>query len=91
MNVEPDDVRAAIEPTIVRGERPFLDDFHLTPHVKEMVEFAVDEARRSGCFLIGTEHLLMGITRGDGVAAGVLESLGVSLDMVRAEAKRLSE
>ena len=39
---------------------------------------------------IGTEHLLIGLMReGEGVAAGVLESLGVTLDKVRAETQRL--
>jgi ATP-dependent Clp protease ATP-binding subunit ClpC len=35
---------------------------------------------------IGTEHILLGLVReGEGVAAGVLESLGVTLDKVRAQ------
>jgi ATP-dependent Clp protease ATP-binding subunit ClpC len=39
---------------------------------------------------IGTEHLLIGLLReGEGVAAGVLESLGVTLDKVRAETHRI--
>ena len=39
---------------------------------------------------IGTEHLLIGLLReGDGVAAGVLESLGVTLDKVRQETQRI--
>ncbi|HLG51782.1 MAG TPA: ATP-dependent Clp protease ATP-binding subunit, partial [Chloroflexota bacterium] len=46
----------------------------------------VDEARRLNHHYIGTEHLLLGLVReGEGIAAGVLESLGVSLDKVRAQ------
>ncbi|HEX6540438.1 MAG TPA: Clp protease N-terminal domain-containing protein, partial [Ktedonobacterales bacterium] len=45
---------------------------------------AVDEARRLNHHYIGTEHLLLGLVReGEGIAAGVLESLGVNLEKVR--------
>ncbi|GIT20020.1 MAG: hypothetical protein CM1200mP39_28260 [Dehalococcoidia bacterium] len=51
-----------------------------------MIELAVDEARRLNHHYIGTEHLLIGLMReGEGVAAGVLESLGVGLEKVREE------
>ena len=57
-----------------------------------MIELAVDEARRLSHHYIGTEHLLIGIMReGEGVAAGVLESMGVNLERVRAEVARLSQ
>jgi ATP-dependent Clp protease ATP-binding subunit ClpC len=46
----------------------------------------VDEARRLNHHYIGTEHLLLGLVReGEGIAAGVLESLGVNLEKVRAQ------
>ena len=49
-----------------------------------MIELAAEEARRLGHNYIGTEHLLLGLVReGEGIAAGVLESLGVSLEKVR--------
>ena len=39
---------------------------------------------------LGTEHLLLGIVvEGGGIAVGVLESLNISLDMVRAEITRV--
>ena len=53
----------------------------LTPRAKKVIELSVDEARRLGHHYIGTEHLLLGLVReGEGIAAGVLESLGVSLE-----------
>ena len=62
----------------------------MTPRAKIVVELAVDEARRMNHTYIGTEHLLIGLLReGEGVAAGVLESLGVTLDKVRAETHRI--
>jgi ATP-dependent Clp protease ATP-binding subunit ClpC len=55
-----------------------------------VIELAIDEARRLGHNYIGTEHLLLGLVReGEGIAAGVLESLGVNLDKVRHEVIRV--
>lgn len=51
-----------------------------------MIELAVDEARRLNHHYIGTEHLLLGLVReGEGIAAGVLQSLGVDLKKVRTQ------
>ena len=90
LNVELSKVRSAVEFIIGRGERPSPGDIGLTPRAKKVIELAVDEARRLSHHYIGTEHLLIGIMReGEGVAAGVLESLGVSLDKVRTETTRI--
>ncbi len=90
LGVELPKVRSAVEFIIGRGERPSPGDIGLTPRAKKVIELAVDEARRLSHHYIGTEHLLIGIMReGEGVAAGVLESLGVSLDKVRAETTRI--
>ncbi|MCH7605860.1 MAG: ATP-dependent Clp protease ATP-binding subunit [Chloroflexi bacterium] len=83
-------VRSAVEFIIGRGEKPAEGEIGLTPRAKKVVELAVDEARRMSHTYIGTEHLLIGLLReGEGVAAGVLESLGVNLDKVRAETHRI--
>ena len=90
LGVELTKVRSAVEFIIGRGERPSPGDIGLTPRAKKVIELAVDEARRLSHHYIGTEHLLIGIMReSEGVAAGVLESLGVSLDKVRAETTRI--
>ena len=90
LSVELAKVRSAVEFIIGRGERPTPGEIGLTPRAKKVIELAVDEARRLGHHYIGTEHLLIGLMReGEGVAAGVLESLGVSLDKVRAETNRI--
>ncbi len=83
-------VRSAVEFIIGRGEKPVQGEIGLTPRAKKVVELAVDEARRMNHNYIGTEHLLIGLLReGEGVAAGVLESLGITLDKVRAETHRI--
>ena len=90
LNVELTKVRSAVEFIIGRGERPSPGEIGLTPRAKKVIELAVDEARHLNHHYIGTEHLLIGLMReGEGVAAGVLESLGVSLDKVRSETNRI--
>ncbi len=90
LTVDLSKVRSAVEFIIGRGEKPPQGEIGLTPRAKKVVELAVDEARRMTHTYIGTEHLLIGLMReGEGVAAGVLESLGVTLDKVRSETHRI--
>jgi ATP-dependent Clp protease ATP-binding subunit ClpC len=90
LGVELNKVRSAVEFIIGRGERMVVGDINLTPRAKRVIELAVEEARRLGHNYIGTEHLLLGLIReGEGIAAGVLESLGVNLDKVRAQVVRV--
>ena len=90
MDVELAKVRTAVEFIIGRGDRPVIGEVGLTPRAKRVIELAIDEARRLGHNYIGTEHLLLGLVReGEGIAAGVLESLGVNLDKVRHEVIRV--
>src|SRR5919205_2560562 len=57
-----------------------------TERARKVLQLAQEEARRLNHHYIGTEHLLLGLVReGEGIAAGVLESLGVSLDKVRSQ------
>jgi len=79
-------VRSAVEFIIGRSEKPNISEIGLTPRAKRVIELAIDEARHLGHNYIGTEHLLLGLLReGEGVAAGVLDSLGVTIERVRAE------
>jgi ATP-dependent Clp protease ATP-binding subunit ClpC len=86
MGVQLPKVRSAVEFIIGRGESVIMGEIGLTPRAKKVIELAVDEARRLNHHYIGTEHLLLGLVReGEGIAAGVLESLGVNLEKVRAQ------
>ncbi len=90
LGVEPSKVRAAVEFIIGRGGKPTSGEIGLTPRAKRVIELAVDEARHLNHNYIGTEHLLLGLLReAEGVAAGVLESLGVNLERVRGEVSRI--
>jgi len=83
-------VRSAVEFIIGRGEKPASRETGLTSRAKKVIELAIDEARSLGHNYIGTEHLLLGLLReGEGVAAGVLDSFGLTPDKVRAEVTKL--
>jgi len=85
-------VRNAVEYIIGLGDQSPEGEVGLTPRGKKVIELAVDEARRLGHHYIGTEHLLLGLIReGEGIAAGILESLGVNLEKVRDEVIKVLE
>jgi excisionase family DNA binding protein len=85
LGVELQQIRKAIEFIIGRGDRDAPGEVGLTPRAKHAIELAVDEARRLNHHYVGTEHMLLGLLRGEGIAAGVLENLGVKLEKARAE------
>ncbi|HKV85262.1 MAG TPA: Clp protease N-terminal domain-containing protein [Ktedonobacterales bacterium] len=96
LGVELNKARAAVEFTLGRGDRrgrddrPIRGEIGLTPRAKQVIELAVDESRRFNHHYVGTEHILLGLIReGNGVAAGVLESLGVTPEQARAQVARL--
>jgi ATP-dependent Clp protease ATP-binding subunit ClpC len=91
LKIELNKVRSAVEFIIGKGEKPVSgENIGLTPRSKKVIELAVDEARRMGHHYIGTEHLLIGLLReGEGIAAGVLESLGITVEKARSGAKQL--
>jgi ATP-dependent Clp protease ATP-binding subunit ClpC len=61
-----------------------------TERARQVVVLAQDEARQLRHNYIGTEHLLLGLLREqEGVGARVLESLGVTLDEVQAQTRRI--
>jgi len=86
LGVERHKVRRAVELIIGRCERTASGEIGLAPRANRVIELAVDEERRLGHHYIGTEHLLLGLIReGEGIAAGVLDSLGLNLERVRTE------
>jgi len=79
-------VRAKVEELIGRGGGIYLPEMTLTPRAKRALELAYEESKLMGQNYIGTEHILLGLIReGEGVAAKILEGLGVTLDKARSE------
>ena len=61
-----------------------------TERARKVIVLAKEEARRFNHDYIGTEHLLLGLIReGEGVAAAVLQKLGLGLEAIRLEIEKL--
>ena len=61
-----------------------------TERAQKVVVLSQEEARRLGHNVVGTEHILLGlVAEGEGVAARALQSMGISLDKVRAEVEKV--
>lgn len=90
MGVTLKDARVEVEKVIGRGSGFVAVEIPFTPRAKRVLELSLEEARQLGHNYIGTEHLLLGLIReGEGVAARVLENLGVDLAKVRTQVIRM--
>ena len=90
MGAKPDRVAEMVERMTGTGRRSSsAGKLELTPRTKQVLEFAVEEARKLSHNYIGTEHLLLGLIRhADGVAIDVLRQLGLTPDRIRRETLR---
>ena len=90
MGVNLKDARVEVEKIIGRGSGFVAVEIPFTPRAKRVLEPSLEEARQLGHNYIGAEHLLLGLIReGEGVAARVLENLGVDLAKVRTQVIRM--
>jgi ATP-dependent Clp protease ATP-binding subunit ClpC len=79
-------IHQSMEETWVFGRLPG------TPHFKNVVACAIQEARALNAKHIGTEHLLLGLLRENGCVAQVaLANLGLNLQDLRSDIARMSE
>ncbi|KAB8142549.1 ATP-dependent Clp protease ATP-binding subunit [Chloroflexia bacterium SDU3-3] len=90
LGVKLSQARHAVEFIVGVGEPTTRQEQDLTARAKKVIEYAIDEAKRLNHHYIGTEHLLLGLVRnGEGVATGVLDIMGVSLEQVRTQVMRV--
>src|SRR5512139_3196032 len=61
----------------------------LASDTQQVLEHAVEEARRLGHHYIGTEHILLGLVRVDSTAMEVLRRLGVTAEQIRRQTRRV--
>ncbi|NEU32434.1 ATP-dependent Clp protease ATP-binding subunit [bacterium LRH843] len=89
LNLGPDKIQQEVESLIGKGQEG-SKTIHYTPRAKKVIELSMDEARKLGHSYVGTEHILLGLIReGEGVAARVLNNLGVSLNKARQQVLQL--
>lgn len=85
-----DEVRAQVVEIIGEGQESPQGHIPFTPRAKKVIEYAMREGLQLGHSYIGTEHLLLGLTREpEGVAAQVLNKLGAEMDRVRTQVNQL--
>lgn len=90
MNVNLEDVRKQIVDLVGEGQAKSINVSSqvvpITPRVKRVLELAMAAAAQLGHRYVGTEHLLLGLIReGEGVAARVLQNMGVDLEKATQE------
>jgi ATP-dependent Clp protease ATP-binding subunit ClpC len=62
----------------------------LSSGTQQILEYAIEEARRMGHHYIGAEHLLLGLVRlNEGIAMDVLRKLGVTPEQIRRQTRRV--
>ncbi|WP_368653581.1 ATP-dependent protease ATP-binding subunit ClpC [Ornithinibacillus sp. 4-3] len=89
LGLETEKIQEEVEKLIGVGNQP-MQTIHYTPRAKKVVELSQDEARKLGHSYVGTEHILLGLIReGEGVAARVLNNLGISLNKARQQVLQL--
>jgi prophage maintenance system killer protein len=83
-------VRGQVEKIIGQGVAAPTGHIPFTPRAKKVMEISLREALQLGHNYIGTEHLLLGLSReGEGVAAQVLVKLGARHARLRKQVLRL--
>ncbi len=91
LNVDLEQIHERIEESVRKGKATIaLGELPYTSRAKKVLEYAMAEARELNHTYVGTEHLLLGLLREEkGIAAQVLNSLGVTLEDARAETLKL--
>jgi ATP-dependent Clp protease ATP-binding subunit ClpC len=91
LNVDLDAVHEGVEESVRPGKATIaLGELPYTSRAKKVLEYAMAEARELNHSYVGTEHLLLGLLREEkGIAAQVLNSLGVTLEEARSETLRI--
>jgi ATP-dependent Clp protease ATP-binding subunit ClpC len=88
LGLETDRVTALIEKELGFGDH--AGRVSLSPGMQQVIPFAIEEARQKGQKSVGTEHLLIGLTRlSDCEAMNILKKLGFSAEQIRRQVERV--
>ncbi len=89
LGLETDRVKEMVERLTGVG-RHTSGRIELAPATEQVLQVAIEEARRMGHHYIGTEHLLLGMVRqGEGVGIEVLRRLGITPEQIRRQTRRI--
>ncbi|MBN1305729.1 MAG: ATP-dependent Clp protease ATP-binding subunit [Anaerolineales bacterium] len=88
LGLESDRVREMVERVSGSGDH-IGGKIELADDTQQVLEYAIEEARRLGHHYIGTEHILLGLIRVEGMAMNVLKKLGVTPDQIRRQTRRV--
>ncbi len=89
LGLEPERVQEMVERLSGVGQTR-VEKIDLSPGVQQVLEYAIEEARRMGHHYIGTEHLLLGLVRStEGKAMDVLRKLGITPEQIRRQTRRV--
>ena len=90
LNIPLDDIRAAVRDSVTEGSSESYEHIPFTPRAKKVLELSLREALQMGHNYIGTEHILLGLLReGEGVAARVLNSFGINLEISKEKIREM--
>ncbi|MBM3700106.1 MAG: ATP-dependent Clp protease ATP-binding subunit [Actinobacteria bacterium] len=90
LNITLEDIRMAVKASVTEGSSEAFEHIPFTPRAKKVLELSLREALQMGHNYIGTEHILLGLLReGEGVAARVLNSFGINLEIVKEKIREI--
>ncbi len=90
LNLSVEEIRDSVKEIVTEGTSESYEHIPFTPRAKKVLELSLREALQMGHNYIGTEHVLLGLLReGEGVAARVLNSLGITLNIVKEKVKEI--
>jgi len=87
LGIDVQSLRLEVEKAVGTGsDTQTVGNIPFTPRAKKVLALATSEARSLNHSYVGTEHILLGLLReGEGIAARVLENMGIDLDEARGE------
>src|SRR5574340_533170 len=89
LGLEPERVQEMVERLCGVGQTKVVK-IELSAGAQQVLEYAIEEARRMGHHYIGTEHLLLGLVRSnEGKAMEVLRKLGITPEQIRRQTRRV--
>ncbi|HXQ32544.1 MAG TPA: Clp protease N-terminal domain-containing protein [Anaerolineales bacterium] len=89
LGLSTDRVREVVARVTATSENFDPSRVELGSETQQVLEHAVNEARRLGHHYIGTEHILLGLVLVDGMAMEVLRRLGITAEQIRRQTRRV--